>query len=59
MTNTTTGDAAIAVVRRNTEQVQGTGDWALYDELFDDAFIDHTPQPGAAADKAGSSASTR
>lgn len=53
MANTTTGDAAIAVVRRNTEAVQGNGDWALYDELFDEGFVDHTPQPGAAADKQG------
>jgi predicted ester cyclase len=45
--------AAIAVVRRNTEEVQGRGDFALFDELFADDFVDHTPQPGAEADKAG------
>jgi steroid delta-isomerase-like uncharacterized protein len=47
------GEAAKAVVRRNTEQVQGQGDFALFDELFDDDFIDHTPQPGTTPDKAG------
>ena len=39
-------DAAIAVVRRNTEEVQSNGDFKLFEELFDDDFIDHTPQPG-------------
>jgi len=53
MANSTVGDAAIAVIRRNTEEVQGRGDWDVYDELFADDFVDHTPQPGAAADKAG------
>jgi steroid delta-isomerase-like uncharacterized protein len=48
-----TDQAAIAVVRRNTEQVQGRGDWALFDQLFADDFTDHTPQPGTTADKAG------
>lgn len=47
------GEAAKAVVRRNTEEVQGGGDWALFDELFADNFYDHTPQPGGARDKAG------
>ena len=32
-----------AVVRRNTEQVQGQGDFALFDELFADDFVDHPP----------------
>ena len=45
--------AAKAVVRRNTEEVQGGGDWDLFDELFADTFVDHTPQPGTTADKAG------
>ena len=47
------GEIAKAVVRRNTEQVQGSGDWALFDELFADDFYDHTPQPGGTRDKAG------
>ena len=47
------GDALKAIVRRNTEQVQGQGDFALFDELFADDFVDHTPQPGTTPDKAG------
>jgi hypothetical protein len=41
------------VVRRNTEEVQGRGNWALFDERFADNFFDHTPQPGGTRDKAG------
>jgi steroid delta-isomerase-like uncharacterized protein len=52
MTNTS-GEAAKAIVRRNTEEVQGGGDFELFEELFADDFIDHTPQPGITADKAG------
>jgi steroid delta-isomerase-like uncharacterized protein len=44
---------AISVVRRNTEEVQGGGDFDVFDELFADDFVDHTPQPGANADKPG------
>ncbi|MCU1411097.1 MAG: ester cyclase [Rhodoglobus sp.] len=51
--NSTVGDAAIAVVRRNTEEVQGKGDWKVFDELWSDDFVDHTPQRGVTADKAG------
>ena len=47
------GEAVKAVVRRNTEQVQGQGDFGLFDELFADDFVDHTPQPGTTGDKAG------
>ncbi|MCX5098176.1 ester cyclase [Streptomyces sp. NBC_00439] len=46
-------EPAKAVVRRNTEEVQGGGDFALFDKLFADDFLDHTPQPGRTADKAG------
>ena len=53
MTTLSIGEAAKAVVRRNTEQVQGRGDWALFDELFAADFVDHTPQKGVGADKAG------
>src|SRR5256712_8056238 len=53
MSNSTVGDAAIAVVRRNTEEVQGKGNWNLYEELFADDFVDHTPQPGTTPDKDG------
>jgi steroid delta-isomerase-like uncharacterized protein len=47
------GEAAKAIVRRNTEEVQGGGDFALFDQLFADDFVDHTPQPGGTPDKAG------
>ena len=47
------GEAAKTIVRRNTEEVQGGGDFALFDELFADDFVDHTPQPGTAPDKEG------
>ena len=53
MTDSSDGEAIKAVVRRNTEQVQGQGDFALFDELFADDFVDHTPQPGTTADKEG------
>jgi predicted ester cyclase len=52
MTNTS-GETAKAVVRRNTEEVQGGGDFELFEELFADDFVDHTPQPGTTPDKAG------
>jgi predicted ester cyclase len=51
--NSSADEAAIAVVRRNTEEVQGKGNWEVFDELFADNFVDHTPQPGATPDKAG------
>jgi predicted SnoaL-like aldol condensation-catalyzing enzyme len=53
MSDSKTGEAAKAVIRRNTEEVQGGGDWALFAELFDDNFLDHTPQPNCTPDKAG------
>jgi predicted ester cyclase len=46
-------DAAIDVVRRNTEEVQSKGDFELFEDLFDDDFVDHTPQPGTTPDKDG------
>jgi predicted SnoaL-like aldol condensation-catalyzing enzyme len=49
----TAGEAAKAVVRRNTEEVQGRGNYALFDELFADDFLDHTPQPNCTPDKPG------
>jgi steroid delta-isomerase-like uncharacterized protein len=51
--NSDAGEAAKAVVRRNTEEVQGGGDFAVFDELFADDFVDHTPQPGTTPDKDG------
>jgi steroid delta-isomerase-like uncharacterized protein len=46
-------DAAKAVVRRNTEEVQGRGNFDLFEELFADDFVDHTPQPNTTPDKDG------
>jgi len=53
MTIKTLSDGAKAVVGRNTEEVQGGGDFELFDELFADDFLDHTPQPGRTPDKNG------
>jgi steroid delta-isomerase-like uncharacterized protein len=47
------GDAEKAVVRRNTEEVQGGGKWDVFDQLFADDFLDHTPQPNSTPDKQG------
>jgi steroid delta-isomerase-like uncharacterized protein len=41
----------IRVVRRNTEEVQGKGNFEVFDELFAEDFVDHTPQPGFPADR--------
>jgi steroid delta-isomerase-like uncharacterized protein len=49
----TLAEAAKAVVRKNTEQVQGQGNFRLFEELFADDFVDHTPQPNTTADKDG------
>jgi hypothetical protein len=46
-------DVAKAVVRRNTEEVQGRGNFDVFEELFADDFVDHTPQPNMTPDKAG------
>jgi steroid delta-isomerase-like uncharacterized protein len=53
MTINNPSEAAKAVVRRNTEEVQGGGNFDVFDELFADDFLDHTPQPGRTPDKAG------
>ena len=39
-------EAGIAVVRRNTEEVQNRGNFEVFEELFASDFVDHTPQPG-------------
>jgi SnoaL-like polyketide cyclase len=46
-------EAAKAVVRRSTEEVQGGGNLEMFDELFADDFLDHTPQPGRTPVKNG------
>jgi steroid delta-isomerase-like uncharacterized protein len=33
--------------------VQGGGNFEVFEELFADDFLDHTPQPGRTSDKAG------
>ena len=53
MSNHSVSEAAKAVVRRNTEEVQGQGRFDVFDELFADDFVDHTTQPGTTPDKAG------
>ena len=53
MTNKISGEEAKAVIRRNTDEVQGGGNYQLFDELFADDFLDHTPQPGRTPDKSG------
>jgi len=47
----TRASEAIAVVRRNTEEVQGRGNFEVFDELFAADFVDHTPQRGFGADR--------
>ena len=53
MSNNASSEAAKAVVRRNTEEVQGKGDFDVFEELFADDFVDHTPQPNMTPDKPG------
>jgi hypothetical protein len=53
MNSTSISDAAKAVVRRNTEEVQGQGNFEVFEALFADDFVDHTTQPGTTPDKAG------
>ena len=53
MSSTTSSEAAKAVVRRNTEEVQGKGNFDVFEELFADDFFDHTPQPNMTPDKTG------
>ena len=53
MSNSASGEAAKAVVRRNTEEVQGMGNFDVFEELFADDFVDHTPQPAMTPDKPG------
>jgi steroid delta-isomerase-like uncharacterized protein len=53
MSNKTSSESAKAVVRRNTEEVQGKGNFDVFEELFADDFVDHTPQPNMTPDKPG------
>jgi steroid delta-isomerase-like uncharacterized protein len=42
-----------AIVRRLVDEVQTGGDFAVFDELMDPAFIDHTPPPGVLPNRDG------
>ena len=53
MSSIASSESAKATVRRNTEEVQGRGNFEAFEELFADDFIDHTPQPGTTPDKTG------
>jgi steroid delta-isomerase-like uncharacterized protein len=53
MSSRASSEAAKAIVRRNTEEVQGKGNFDVFEELFADDFVDHTPQPNMTPDKAG------
>jgi len=53
MSSITSSESAKAVVRRNTEEVQGKGNFEVFEELFADDFVDHTTQPNMTPDKAG------
>jgi steroid delta-isomerase-like uncharacterized protein len=53
MTISEISEAAKAVVRRNTEEVQSAGNFDVFEELFAEDFLDHTPQPGRTPDKNG------
>ena len=53
MVTMTASDEAKAVVRRNTQEVQSGGDFDVFEELFSDDFVDHTPQPNMTPDKPG------
>ena len=47
-------EAGIAVVRRNTEEVQSRGNFEVFEELFAPDFVDNKPQPGGfTADRDG------
>jgi hypothetical protein len=59
MSNSASGEAAKAVVRRNTEEVQGKGNFDVFEELFADDFVDHTPQPAMTPTSQARAASTR
>jgi steroid delta-isomerase-like uncharacterized protein len=52
MTTAAESEAAKAVVRQNTEEVQSKGNFELFEKLFADDFVDRTPQRGLTDDKA-------
>ena len=58
MSNSASSEAVKAVVRRNTEEVQGKGNFDVFEELFADDFVDHTPQPNMTPDSPAHGGST-
>ena len=52
MTHNAISRTAMAVARRNTEEVQGKGDWRVFEQLFAPDFVNHTPPPGGGDDRA-------
>ena len=44
---------SIEVVRRANSEVQGEGNWELYDQLYSDDLVNHTGLEGYSNDKAG------
>jgi steroid delta-isomerase-like uncharacterized protein len=53
MSTSTLSEAAKAVVRRNTEEVQSRWNFEAFEELFANDFVDHTPQPNMTPNKDG------
>jgi steroid delta-isomerase-like uncharacterized protein len=53
MSTNPVSEVAKAVVRRNTEEVQGKGNFQVFDGLFAEDFVDHTTQPGTTPDREG------
>jgi steroid delta-isomerase-like uncharacterized protein len=53
MSSSTSSEAAKAIVRRNTDEVQGEGNFDVFEDLFADDFVDHTPQANMTPDKCG------
>jgi hypothetical protein len=51
MSSVTSSGGAKAVVRRKTEEVQGKGNFDVFEELFAEDFIDHRPRPNTTPDK--------
>ena len=43
MTTRSMSETAKAVIRRNTEEAQSKGRFEVFEELFADNFVDHTP----------------
>lgn len=46
-------EAEKTVVRRLVDEVQTGGNFAVFDELMDEHFVDHTPSPGFPGTRGG------